>query len=34
YVNGKMAPVGCGAYELKAGDKVEWLYSCNFGEDL
>ncbi len=34
YVNGSMATVGCGAYELKEGDCVEWLYSCNFGEDL
>lgn len=24
YVNGKMAEVGAGSYELKRGDKIEW----------
>jgi len=24
YVNGKMAEVGAGSYELKDGDKIEW----------
>jgi predicted Holliday junction resolvase-like endonuclease len=24
YINGKMAEVGAGSYQLKAGDKIEW----------
>ncbi|MCL4363786.1 DUF4430 domain-containing protein [Patescibacteria group bacterium] len=24
YVNGKLADVGAGSYQLKAGDKIEW----------
>lgn len=34
FVNGKSPSVGCGEYTLSDGDKVEWLYTCNMGEDL
>lgn len=34
FVNGKSAEVGCGEYKLKAGDKVEWLYTTELGLDL
>ena len=33
-VNGAAPSVGCGAYELKDGDRVEWLYSRSLGSDL
>lgn len=33
-VNGQIASVGCGAYELRDGDTVRWRYSCNMGRDL
>ena len=33
-VNGVSPSVGCGEYTLSDGDKVEWLYTCNLGEDL
>ncbi|MBQ2896597.1 MAG: DUF4430 domain-containing protein [Oscillospiraceae bacterium] len=34
FVNGKSAEVGCGEYRLKAGDRVEWLYTTELGLDL
>jgi hypothetical protein len=34
YVNGEMAMVSMAQYELKPNDKIEILYSTNFGEDL
>lgn len=34
FVDGKSPSVGCGEYILSDGDKVEWLYTCNMGEDL
>lgn len=34
YVNGSAPSVGCGAYILSDGDSVEWLYSCDLGNDL
>lgn len=34
YVNGAAPSVGCGAYVLSDGDTVEWLYSCELGNDL
>lgn len=33
-VNGAVPNVGCSSYALKAGDTVEWLYTCDFGNDL
>ncbi len=33
-VNGKMASVGCGAYQLKNGDRVAWHYTRSLGEDV
>lgn len=33
-VNGVRPSVGCSAYVLTDGDKIEWLYSCALGEDL
>lgn len=33
-VNGESPSVGCGEYTLSDGDKVEWIYTCNLGEDL
>ncbi len=34
HVNGFAPPVGCGEYVLEDGDKIEWLYSCDIGNDL
>jgi hypothetical protein len=33
-VNGEFASEGCSLYLLKAGDKVEWLYTCDLGRDI
>lgn len=33
-VNGETPNVGCSQYELKNGDKIEWIYSCNLGKDV
>jgi len=33
-VNGGTPSVGCGSYILSDGDKIEWLYTCELGEDL
>lgn len=34
YVNGEYPSVGAGEYILKDGDRIEWRYTCNLGEDL
>ena len=34
HVNGFSPAVGCGAYVLSDGDRIEWLYSCDIGNDL
>ena len=34
YINGEMALTSMAQCELKPGDKIEILYSTNFGEDL
>lgn len=34
HVNGITPSVGCGSYTLSDGDKIEFLYSCNLGEDV
>lgn len=33
-VNGAFPSVGCGRYELKAGDVIEWIYTCDLGRDI
>ena len=33
-VNGVFANVGCSEYIIKAGDKIEFVYTCNFGKDI
>jgi len=33
-VNGKEMGVGCGACELADGDEIQWLYTCELGNDL
>jgi hypothetical protein len=33
-VNGRAPGEGAGAYKLKAGDKIEWLYTLDLGEDV
>ncbi len=34
HINGASPSVGCGEYVLKDGDVIEWLYSCDLGEDV
>lgn len=33
-VNGWFPNYGCSRYLLKAGDKVEWVYTCDLGTDV
>ena len=33
-VNGKFPNYGCSKYELKDGDVVEWVYTCDLGRDV
>jgi hypothetical protein len=33
-VNGVFPSVGCGRYGLKAGDVIEWVYTCDLGRDV
>ena len=33
-VNGKFPAFGCSKYVLKDGDKIEWVYTCNLGDDV
>ena len=33
-VNGEFLSVGCDSYTLKDGDKVQWLYTCDMGQDI
>lgn len=33
-VNGWFPNYGCSRYQLKAGDKVEWVYTCDLGVDV
>lgn len=33
-VNGVYPNYGCSQYKLSQGDKVEWVYTCNLGEDV
>ena len=34
YVNGESPSVGCGAYKVRPGDRIEWLYTREIGRDL
>lgn len=34
YVNGTSGSIGCGDYVLEDGDRIEWLYTCDLGNDL
>lgn len=34
HVNGESPSTGCGEYTLQDGDCIEWLYSCDLGEDV
>lgn len=33
-INGETPQYGCSQLKLEDGDYVEWLYTCNYGEDL
>lgn len=33
-VNGWFPNYGCSRYKLKAGDKIEWIYTCDLGRDI
>lgn len=33
-VNGWFPNFGCSRYQLKDGDKVEWVYTCDLGKDV
>lgn len=33
-VNGWYPNYGCSRYKLKDGDKIQWNYTCNLGEDI
>ena len=33
-VNGWFPNYGCSRYVLQDGDTVEWLYTCDLGEDV
>ena len=33
-VNGWFPNYGCSRYELQDGDTVEWVYTCDFGDDV
>ena len=33
-VNGWFPNYGCSRYQLKAGDKIEWVYTCDLGQDV
>lgn len=33
-VNGEFPDYGCSKYELKDGDIIEWVYTCDLGRDV
>lgn len=33
-VNGEFPSEGCSTYDVKDGDIIQWLYTCDFGEDV
>lgn len=34
FVNGESLSEGCDSYQLEDGDRIEWLYTCEMGNDL
>lgn len=34
FVNGESPSVGCDTYTLSDGDNIEWIYTCDLGNDL
>lgn len=34
FINGESLSEGCDSYRLKDGDRIEWLYTCEMGNDL
>lgn len=34
YVNGESIPISCSAYIVYPNDHIEWLYTCDMGNDL
>ena len=33
-VNGEYPNYGCSKYKLKDGDVIEWVYTCDLGQDV
>ena len=33
-VNGETPSVGCSSCTLRPGDRIEWIYTCDFGNDV
>lgn len=33
-VNGKFPGYGCSRYQVQPGDRIEWLYTCDLGQDI
>ena len=33
-VNGVFPNYGASSYKPKDGDKIEWVYTCNLGDDV
>lgn len=33
-VNGWTPNYGCSRYQIKPGDKIEWIYTCDLGQDV
>lgn len=33
-VDGETPGVGCSSFVLKPGDRIEWIYTCDFGNDV
>lgn len=33
-VNGKFPGISCSSYEVKEGDIINWVYTCNLGKDV
>ena len=33
-VNGQFPNYGCSLHEIKPGDKIEWIYTCDLGHDI
>ena len=33
-VNGWFPNYGCSRYQLKDGDVIEWVYTCDLGDDV